>query len=577
VCEHASGPRLTAYVAAEPAPAVSELRVMLAKRLPRYMVPHRIIVVDEMPLTSHGKVDEAALAAMPAAAEPAAALPETPTETALVELLCEILQSEQIDVDADFLRLGLDSIVALSVVQAARRRGISLRARLMLECATIRELAEAIDSESVGIGPVDDDGGGPITLLSNARWLYEYGEPRRLAQTDAIRLPDGVTTEQVHTLLRTIVDGHEVLRSRLDRDTMTLVEHESSVVLTEAAVTGDLHDVVAGHARRSLDRLDPERGALLDAVWLGEAGVLLLTVHALAGDPASWRIMLGELDAGLHALAQGRNPAAVREHTSYRRWSRLLTERAQRLDSCDYWVAQVAGDDPDLGARRVRPQTDRVGDVAVTVSTTAPEVSVRLLDGGRPITHLLAAAAARMVNQWRLHRGQPRPAPLLALETHGRADIVTADADTSDTVGLLSAIYPLRVPSAHARDIGDAIDAVPGDGIDYGLLRYLRSDTAERLRAHPEPQLLLNFLGRIDFGVSGEELRLDRSLLSGVSVLPEPDAAVRFELTINALVLTDGDSPVLATQWRALPDILTETDIAVLQSMWQDALAEVAQ
>ncbi len=55
-----------------------------------------------------------------------------------------------------------------------------------------------------------------------------------------------------------------------------------------------------------------------------------------------------------------------------------------------------------------------------------------------------------MVNQWRLHRGQARPAPLLALETHGRADTVTADADTSDTVGLLSAIYPLRVPSAHA-------------------------------------------------------------------------------------------------------------------------------
>jgi mycobactin peptide synthetase MbtF len=108
-------------------------------------------------------------------------------------------------------------------------------------------------------------------------------------------------------------------------------------------------------------------------------------------------------------------------------------------------------------------------------------------------------------------------------------------------------------------------------------LRYLRSDTAERLRAHPEPQLLLNFLGRIDFGVSGEELWLDRALLSGVSVLPEPDAAVRFELTINALVLTDGDAPVLATQWRALPDILTETDIAVLQSMWQDALREVAQ
>jgi mycobactin peptide synthetase MbtF len=428
----------------------------------------------------------------------------------------------------------------------------------------------------VGFGAVEDEGDGPITLLSNARWLYEHGEPRRLAQTDAIRLPDGITTEQVRTLLQTVVDGHEVLRSRLDRDAMTLVEHDATVNITEAAVTGELADVVAEQSRRSLDRLDPERGVLLDAVWLREAGVLLLTAHVLAVDPWSWRIVLGELDAGLHALAEGREPTPVREHTSYRRWSRLLVERAERLDSCDYWVAQLAGEDPDLGARRIRPQTDRARDVAVTLSVTDPEVSATLLAGDQPITHLLAAAAARMVNRWRLRRNQSRPAPLLALETHGRADTVTADADTSDTVGLLSTVYPLRVPSADARSIGEAIEAIAGDGIDYGLLRYLRADTAERLRAHHEPQLLLNFLGRIDYGVSGEGLQLDRTLLSGVSALPEPEVAMRFELTINALVLTEGDAPVLATQWRALPDILTETDIAVLQSMWQDALREVA-
>ena len=134
------------------------------------------------------------------------------------------------------------------MVQAARRRGIALRARLMLECGTIRELAAAIDSESVGIGPVDDDDGGPITLLSNARWLYEYGDPRRLAQTEAIRLPDGITREQLQTLLQTVVDGHEVLRSRLDRDTMTLVEHESPSSSPRRRSTGDLNDAVAEHA-----------------------------------------------------------------------------------------------------------------------------------------------------------------------------------------------------------------------------------------------------------------------------------------------------------------------------------------
>jgi mycobactin peptide synthetase MbtF len=224
-----------------------------------------------------------------------------------------------------------------------------------------------------------------------------------------------------------------------------------------------------------------------------------------------------------------------------------------------------------LGARRVRPATDRVGDIAVTMCATDPEVTARLLGGEQPITHLLAAAAAQLVSDWRRHRGQQSAVPLLAIETHGRADTVTADADTSDTVGLLSAVYPLRMHKP------EAIDEVPGDGIDYGLLRYLRPDTAERLRAHPEPQLLLNFLGRLHFGGSRDGLRLGRDLLAEMSALPEPGVAVRYELTIIAGIVGDAETPVLATQWRTLPDILSADEVATLQSMWQDALRKVAR
>jgi mycobactin peptide synthetase MbtF len=52
--------------------------------------------------------------------------------------------------------------------------------------------------------------------------------------------------------------------------------------------------------------------------------------------------------------------------------------------------------------------------------------------------------------------------------------------------------------------------------------------------------------------------------------------AVRYELTIIAGVVGDAESPVLATQWRTLPDILSADEVATLQAMWQDALLEVA-
>ncbi|OBH33635.1 non-ribosomal peptide synthetase [Mycobacterium sp. E342] len=579
--------RLTAYVvvadAAQRPPSPAELRGMLGSRLPRYMIPQRIVTVDEIPLTVNGKLDEAALSALDAA-EPDSvrAEPETPTEAALAELLSGLLGQPGVDVAADFLQLGLDSIAALSVVQAARARGIALRARLILECANIRELAEAIDSEIIAAASDVDEGTEPMPVLPNGRWLYEYGEPRRLAQTEAIRLPDGVTREHLDTALAGIVRGHEVLRARLDRAAMTLIPAQTAgIELLEVQVEGDLQAAIPGHVARAVDRLDPERGALLAAVWLRPPtgpSVLLLTAHVLAMDPASWRVVLGELGAALTALATGHPPAPVREHTGYRRWAGALVERAHRLDTVRFWVAQSDGADPDLGARRVDPGRDRARDLTVRLTATDADTTRRLLESGVPLPHLLIAATAATVTRWRRSRNQATPPPLLALETHGRADgLVDGPGaytlDTGDTVGLLSSIYPIRVPSADPRDVGEQLAAIPGDGLDYGLLRYLRPDTAERLAPLPGPQLLLNYLGAAHSG-GGTGLTLERELLAGVSPQPEPDLAVRHELTIVAAILKFDGQRVLAAQWRTLPGILDDADVAELQRLWIESLRE---
>jgi mycobactin peptide synthetase MbtF len=208
--------------------------------------------------------------------------------------------------------------------------------------------------------------------------------------------------------------------------------------------------------------------------------------------------------------------------------------------------------------------------------------TARLLQSGLPVFEILIAAASRMVTRWRQDRSQPTPPPLLALETHGRADaLFDGDGaalggvmDTSETVGLLSAIYPLRVDTEDPRQVRELLAAIPGGGIDYGLLRYMRGDTAGRLAEFGGPQLLLNYLGRAEVGgTSG--LWLDRGLLTGVSPLPEPGLAVRYELSLLATVLVSGDHQVLVTQWRALPDILSDSDIAALQTLWTQALEEI--
>lgn len=580
VRERQRRPVLTAYAAGANGsrPSPGELRAAIGERLPRYMVPQRIVVVDRIPLTANGKLDEAALDGI-GAVTAVATTPETATENQLAELLSELLEQSQVDVTADFLQLGLDSILALSVVQAARRRGIPLRARLILECVNVRELAAAIDAEDAAPERHDEQRGQPIPLLPNAYWLYEHGEPRRLAQTEAIRLPAGIDGDQLKAALKNIVDGHEVLRTRLDRTSMTLVPAPATDLLDEIEVAGDLPSAVNEHAERALAGLDPERGVLLSVTWLRPSSgqsVLLITAHVLAMDPASWRVVLGELDTALHALAAGRAPAPISELTTYRQWTEALTRRAETLDSCQFWLNQLDGVDPDLGARRVDPDRDRARDLVVRASVADAEATGQLLNMGVPMFEVLVAAATRTVNRWRRVRSQPTPPPLLALETHGRADSLVDDTiDTSDTVGLLSSIYPLRVPTTDPHLVAEHLASVPGGDIDYGLLRYLRSDTAYRLKEKPGPQLLLNYLGRIDVGEAGTDLRLDRELLGGLPQLPEPDTAVRHELVILATLLGSGDQQVLLTQWRVLPDVLSEADLAALQSIWTEELKEM--
>jgi mycobactin peptide synthetase MbtF len=377
-----------------------------------------------------------------------------------------------------------------------------------------------------------------------------------LAQVEAIRLPPDVGYDRLRAVLDGLAAGHEMFRSRLDRATMTFLPADRpSIPLAEVMVTGELGAAVGDHARTAAQRLDPEAGRLCEALWVhapGDPGVLVLVVHVVAMDPASWRIVLTELAADWSAPG-GLDPVAG-ERVSYRRWAHSLAERAGGLESVDFWLEQLQGEDPALGARRIRPDVDRFADLAITVTVAESDITTALLGGSRPIQDALADACARLITRWRGHAG---PVPLVALETHGRSG-------ADDTVGLLSAIYPLRIQP------GRAIPEITGLPIDYALLRYLRADTARRLRGFPGPQVLLNYLGRLDLDAGS---LLDRGLLAYASIMTEPDVAVRHELTL--VVAVAGGK--LVTQWRTLPAIFTDADVSALQAIWQEVLREVAE
>ncbi|MBN1654178.1 MAG: amino acid adenylation domain-containing protein [Deltaproteobacteria bacterium] len=177
VREYANGDRrICAYISPADGRAASELalRQALSSRLPDYMIPTSITMVDRLPLTASGKVDRRALRdrePRTLQARQSLVLPRSPLETQLVEAWRETLKSEHVSIGDDFFKLGGNSLLLMELMTAVKERsGYLLSIAELLRYPTIEGLAaylqagsavKASDLGSASIQPRD----GPLIEL----------------------------------------------------------------------------------------------------------------------------------------------------------------------------------------------------------------------------------------------------------------------------------------------------------------------------------------------------------------------------------------------------------------------------
>ncbi|MDW5324849.1 amino acid adenylation domain-containing protein [Plantactinospora sp. KLBMP9567] len=145
---------LTGYVVPDAGgPDLDEpgLRRYLAERLPRYMVPARLVLLDALPLTRHGKVDRAELAgrALPAPEGTGRDRPGTETERILATILAELLGFPSVDVIGvrdNLFDLGGDSLLVTQfharIVETFR---VDTPVRRIYQALDIASLAATVD------------------------------------------------------------------------------------------------------------------------------------------------------------------------------------------------------------------------------------------------------------------------------------------------------------------------------------------------------------------------------------------------------------------------------------------------
>ena len=209
--------RLVGYVTGTADPA--EIRAQLAERLPAYMVPAAVVVMEALPLTPNGKLDKRALPAPEYREVDRYRAPASAVEEVLAGIYAQVLGLERVGVDDSFFDLGGDSLSAMRLV-AAVNTGLDagLAVRALFEAPTVAELAPRIGEDAARrtpLVPVARPAVVPLSFAQSRMWFrnrFEGGVATYNIPA-AFRISGALDVEALGAALDDVIARHESLRT----------------------------------------------------------------------------------------------------------------------------------------------------------------------------------------------------------------------------------------------------------------------------------------------------------------------------------------------------------------------------
>ncbi|HKY33643.1 MAG TPA: amino acid adenylation domain-containing protein [Candidatus Polarisedimenticolia bacterium] len=405
----------------------ARLRAALAERVPKYMVPSRLVILDALPVNASGKIDRASLPPPGIEEAPASsAAPLTPAEEEVARVWREVLGVASIGPDDDFFAAGGHSLHATRVAARLRRsHGVDLPLRALFEAPTPRLLALRLAGtgrrETPPILPAPAGERRTASFAQRRLWFLDRLEPGGASYTiaAAVRMQGGLDPAALGRALSLVVERHEALRTVFEEGPdgpLAAVRPPSPVPLP----LDDLSPLPAADREKELSRrigsaarepFDLSRGPLLRARLLRLASgehVLALAVHHIAADGWSLGVMVDELAASYAALVRGREPELPPLRVQYADWAawqrRILDEGGEGERQLAYWRGALEGLPPlVLPADRPRParSTGAGGSLPVRLDaglTARLEGAARAQ--GATLHMALTAAFAAVLGRW---------------------------------------------------------------------------------------------------------------------------------------------------------------------------------
>jgi len=343
-----------------------DIRTLLKKRLPEYMVPSELIALARLPLNSNGKIDRKFLSER----EDIAVInklnyqpPASDLETKLAVIWQDLLRIERVGIMDNFFELGGHSLLVMRLISAVRRDlGVELAIKDLFVYATISKLAnylEGLQSTALVLPPVEAvkrPDRIPLSFSQERLWFVDRLEGSVAFHVPVVlKLTGKVNKNALEYAMQTIVDRHEVLRTVfLEEDGIPfqfikpkdgwklMMDDAANFVNNPIGLQQRIKDLIAVPFDLSLDHM--LRANLLQ---LGETEyVLVVTLHHIASDAWSLGIMVNEVVELYKAFIEEKPvalPTLGIQYADYAIWQRNYLTGELLNHKLNYWEKKLNG------------------------------------------------------------------------------------------------------------------------------------------------------------------------------------------------------------------------------------------